>query len=179
MKRGKGNCHPGTLIQYPDRPNAMDPQWMETAGISNQLAIFGGQADLGVTARDENWCGQNDGQAFGPPLQGTEVDTSSKVRGIALEVTWVGIIIVTWETFKWGVFRRRPQVKTALIQTSGQSIVTLPLAEGVPNRARIMFSLWQAGYDVEVSEYPEEVQEEYFGLLGGHLERMSEASSEE
>ena len=77
--------------------------------------------------------------------------------------------ISIWETFKWGACRRKAKAKTALIQTDGQGIVPLPLAEGVPNRARIVYSLWRAGYDVDVSSYPEDVQEEYFGLVGRHL----------
>ena len=68
-------------------------------------------------------------------------------------------------------------MKTALIQTDEGGIVPLPLPDGVPNRARIMYSLWRAGYDVDVSTYPEDEQAEYFSLVGERLRSLSEASS--
>ena len=54
----------------------------------------------------------------------------------------------------------------------------MPLASGVPNRARILFCLWQSGYAIDIEDYPASVQEEYVGLLGGYLRRESEDGSQ-
>ena len=56
-------------------------------------------------------------------------------------------------------------------------MILLPLEGGVPNRARILFCLWQSGYAVDIEVYPVEVQEEYHGLLGTYLRAEHEAEA--
>ena len=62
------------------------------------------------------------------------------------------LIVSLWEILRWVrrlAGNRRPvQRKTASSQTRGEDVIFLPLAEGIPNRAEILFSLWQAGYQI-------------------------------
>ena len=76
-------------------------------------------------------------------------------------------IIALWETLKKCWCRR--QSRTAEVQTAGMNIVPMPLAQGVPHRAQILFNLWKSGYEISVEEYPVDVQERYFGYLGDYL----------
>ena len=67
-------------------------------------------------------------------------------------------------------------VKKAESQTEDMNIVPLPVAPGIPCKARVLFSLWKAGYLVDAEPYPRTVQEEFHGLVGAHLRRLDEAS---
>ena len=92
------------------------------------------------------------------------------------------LIIALWETLKWGWCRSRGRaVRTAETQTMDMDYVPLPLEEGVPHRARILYCLWRAGYLFSMERYPLGVQEEYNGYVGGFLRRQSvdEGSSED
>ena len=92
--------------------------------------------------------------------------------------THVFCTIAAWETFTRCWCRKRSTERTAaLIQTEDEGIVPMPLADGVPNRAAILFSLWRAGYRIDLDPYPEEVREEFFGMTGNQLRQLSEASS--
>ena len=103
--------------------------------------------------------------------------------GSGLQVPEMLTVIVIWETGKWMVcrmFRSRRSTRTVGSQTTNANLVFLPLEPGMPNRARILFSLWQAGHQVDLEEYPLEIQEEYCSYLGGHLRRraMDEGDSD-
>ena len=54
-------------------------------------------------------------------------------------------------------------------QTRELNVVPLPLSDAVPHRDQILFSLWLAGYKVDAEGYPEEVQEDFHGLVGSYL----------
>ena len=95
----------------------------------------------------------------------------SGIRVWVLLVEWVVVVVavvVTWEVLKRVCCRRRT-FQTAASQTEASGIIPMPLEGGVPNRARILFCLWQSGYAIVIEAYPTSVQEEYFGLLGGYL----------
>ena len=94
--------------------------------------------------------------------------------GWLLEVTKLLFAIICWETLKRVMCRKRRRVETVGSQTEGAFCVPLPLEPGVPNRAQILFCLWRAGYSIDVQGYPEDVQEDYFGLLGAYLNRQSQ-----
>ena len=89
----------------------------------------------------------------------------------------VVLVIAAWETFKRCWCNKQCRKQTALIQTEEGGIVTMPLADGVPNRAAILFSFWRAGLGVDIDPYPEEVKEEFFAMVGSRLRQLSEASS--
>ena len=129
------------------------------------------------SSKERYWCDFEENRGVGGYLQGTEVERESKLIGLVWEAVKIFLIVASWETFKWGACRRKRIRKTALIQTDEGGIVPLPLPDGVPNRARIMYSLWRAGYDVDVGAYPEDEQAEYFSLVGRRLRSLSEASS--
>ena len=84
--------------------------------------------------------------------------------------------VLMWETFKFMLCRRRPLRKTAESQTEDMNIVPLPLASGVPFKSQILFSLWRAGYTVDIEQYSWTVQEEFHGLVGAHLRRWEDDS---
>ena len=103
--------------------------------------------------------------------------------GSGLQVPEMLTVIVIWETCKWMVCRMcrsRRSISTAGSQTTNANLVFLPLEPGMPNRAPILFSLWQAGHEVDLEEYPLEIQEEYCSYLGSHLRRraMDEGDSD-
>ena len=91
-------------------------------------------------------------------------------------------VVGLWETMRWiarrYVFPRRFQAVAT--QTEDLQVIELPLAEGIPNRARILFSLWRANFSVDVQDYPVEVQDEFTGYMGSYLLRAyrDEDSSE-
>ena len=82
-------------------------------------------------------------------------------------------VVATWEFLKRMMCRRRRQKETVGSQTSSTRMVPLPLEAGVPHRAQILFCLWRAGYEVEVQDYPENIQEEYFSFQGNFLRRQA------
>ena len=93
---------------------------------------------------------------------------------------WIGVcvcVLITWEAFK-GVCRRRRTLKTAACQTKESGSIPMPLEDGVPNRARILYCLWQAGYAIDIEPGPSNVAhinaQSTFGAL---LERLSDFCS--
>ena len=92
-------------------------------------------------------------------------------RSVVLIVFAVATISV-WETFKWVLRQGRAGRKTAESQTEGMNIVPLPLASGVPFRSKILFSLWRAGYSIDMEPYPATVQEEFHSMVGAYLRRL-------
>ena len=105
----------------------------------------------------------------------------SNLQGVAMVDGWFGAlwvfagvvaVIAIWEALKC-VCRRRRCYKAALCQTEGTNFAPLPLEGGVPNRARILSCLWQAGYAIDIQCYPPDIQEEYFSLIGGIMRRQS------
>ena len=125
-----------------------------------------------------SWHQSDENPELSCQLQGTEVEReSSEGLEFLVGACKVFLTVAAWELLKWGACRRSKVEKTALVQTDGGSIVPLPLPDGMPNRARIIFNLWQAGFDVDVSTFPESEQEKYFSLVGNHLRGMSEDSS--
>ena len=94
-----------------------------------------------------------------------------------------------WEIFKvlfwigtWEVGRRfvvsRTRSHRGRVERSSQtyewSVVGLPLRRGIPNRDKILFSLWLAGYQVDAdsSEYSDRVRSGFHELIGGYLCRL-------
>ena len=68
--------------------------------------------------------------------------------------------------------RRKVSSKAAESQTEDMNIVPLLLAEGVPCKARILFSLWQAGHQIVRLRA---LLSDRSGR-GAHLRRLEEAS---
>ena len=62
----------------------------------------------------------------------------------------------------------------ASAQTSELNVVPMPLAEGMPSRARILYSFWRAGYMIRADGYSERIQREFEALVGGCLVRNEE-----
>ena len=86
-----------------DMTSAMDQQWTRHGETNPQLAPSADQLSLiTTTATHETWCWGEDGQALGRPFQGTEVEENSEGPSVLEGVAWVGMIMATWETFKWG-----------------------------------------------------------------------------
>ena len=86
----------------------------------------------------------------------------------------IGILAI-WEITRYqlvGRQRRNAVVRDQSCQTDDSGFVPLPLEPGIPFRARILFSLWRAGYRVDSEFYPEEVQAELHWLIGDHLVRV-------
>ena len=100
--------------------------------------------------------------------------------GLGLCVCVIGV----WEILKWAFCRILPKkgkFRTAASQTEDQAFVPMPLPTGVPGRARILFSLWRAGFAVDTDCYPEEVQDDFQRCVGAYLLRSAkdEGSSDE
>ena len=85
----------------------------------------------------------------------------------------VFLVISFWEILRWVCKCRPVQRKTASSQTTEEGYIPLPLPEGVPNRAEILFSLWRAGFSVTAELYPEEVQSPFYGYVGDYLRTQS------
>ena len=98
----------------------------------------------------------------------------------AVAVSAVLLTIILWESVKWVLCSRRRFRRTAASQTAGMNIVPMPLPEGMPFRACILFAFWKSGYDIDLMSYPETVCEEYHGLVGMSMRRglMDEESSD-
>ena len=79
------------------------------------------------------------------------------------------------EAFRWTMRRmcHRKSFKTAESQTEAHAVLELPLTDEVPDRARILFSLWRAGFSVDFESYPVEIQDEYHGYVGAYLLRQA------
>ena len=81
-------------------------------------------------------------------------------------------VVVTWEALKRVSCLCTKRRKTVESQTECMNIVPLPLPDGVPCKARVLFCLWQAGFTIDVESYPESDQEEFHGLVGSYLQRL-------
>ena len=109
-----------------------------------------------------------------------------KVRTPSNPVTGYGVwwlamigclgVVVIWESTKLAVRRMCCSRKAALSQAQTDDLpeVLHPLPSRVQPLPRILFSLWRANLDVPIELYPEEVQQEYFGLLGSYLRRQAQ-----
>ena len=84
-------------------------------------------------------------------------------------------VVVSWEAFRWTMRKmcHRKSFKTAESQTEAHAVLELPLSDDVPDRARILFSLWRAGFSVDFESYPVEIQDEYHGYVGAYLLRQA------
>ena len=89
------------------------------------------------------------------------------------EVGKVLLIILAWEILKRVRKSRSTNCKTVSSQTLEEGYIPLPLPEGVPNRAEILFSLWRAGFNITAELYPEEVQSRFYEYLGDYLRTQS------
>ena len=104
--------------------------------------------------------------------------------GMGMNVVVAGLFmlftIILWESGKWVLCSRRNFRRTAESQTEGMNIVPMPLPEGMPFCARILFAFWKAGYDVDLRNYPEAVCEEFHSLVGMSMKKglMDEDSSD-
>ena len=116
----------------------------------------------------------DDGQcrALAVRSSGQEPERVAQVEGFDVRWGVIGALTVIsiWEALKF-VCRGRRRCETAESQTEGTSYVPLPLEGGVPNRARILECLWQAGYAIDIDHYPSDVQDEYFSILGERMRR--------
>ena len=74
-------------------------------------------------------------------------------------------LIGSWEILKWVRRRRNKPQKTAASQTMEGGYVPLPLPEGIPHQAEVLFSLWRA----TAEPYSEAVQSRFHGYLGNYL----------
>ena len=128
------------------------------AGASGAHASDGAISILDETARLESMCVA--GRA--PEDDGDRTDYA---------ILQVVIAVALWEALKRMWCRSSSRFRAVEIQTDGMSL-PLPLDEGVPNRARILYCLWRAGYSTDIEAYPLDVQEEYFGYLGLYLRRQ-------
>ena len=111
--------------------------------------------------------------------EGNPVEERSTLLGGCLTVCFV---IALWETFRRGWCRCRVRAtRTIGVQTTDMGCVPLPLEEGVPYRAKILYCLWRAGYLFPVEQYPPGVQEEFHRYIGGFMRRQSvdEGSSDD
>ena len=95
----------------------------------------------------------------------------------AWEVSKVVLLILTWEIVK-AVARaykaQRAVFKDEGTQTLDRGIIAMPLESHVPNRSKILYSLWRAGYRFDICEYSERVRVEFEGLVGAWLARVED-----
>ncbi|CAE7831874.1 RE1 [Symbiodinium sp. CCMP2592] len=103
---------------------------------------------------------------------------SSACDGSSLWTLFVSAASVgIWELSKslaFKCFKRAHQRADAGTQTSELNVVPMPLAEGIPSRARILYSFWRAGYVIQAEHYSERIQREFETLVGGWLCRNEE-----
>ncbi|CAE7247520.1 RE1 [Symbiodinium sp. CCMP2592] len=103
---------------------------------------------------------------------------SSACDGSSLWTLFVSAVSVgIWELSKslaFKCFKRAHQRADAGTQTSELNVVPMPLAEGIPSRARILYSFWRAGYVIQAEHYSERIQREFETLVGGWLCRNEE-----
>ena len=88
---------------------------------------------------------------------------------VLMEVLKMSCLISTWEILKWVRRRRVVQRRTAASQTMEGGCIPLPLPEGIPNQAEVMFSLWRAGFNITAEPYSEAVQSRFYDYVGGYL----------
>ena len=138
-----GLCHPAEA--YSSHEHALSVDFVDSSGQCPELGLTSGIGCFGV----------EDYGATGWVL-------AWLIQAVA--------VVFLWEAFKF-VCRLGRSFKTAESQTEMVDQFPLPLPDGVPNRAQILYCLWRAGYTTSIEQYPPEVQEEYFGLLGSWLQR--------
>ena len=89
---------------------------------------------------------------------------------------WSVSVVGIWEILKWAVRRVCARRKTAesYAQTQALPAVNHPLPDSVKPLPRILFALCRADESIPTELYSEEVQHEFFGLVGTYLRRISE-----
>ena len=103
------------------------------------------------------------------PQPGRPVDEETSYE---LAVVKLAAVISVWEILK-KVACRRTILETAASQTDDSTVVPLPLKDGVPQRAQILYCLWKAVYTVDVEEYPQHIQENFYRYVGCYWRRRS------
>ncbi|CAE7355520.1 RE2 [Symbiodinium sp. CCMP2456] len=110
-----------------------------------------------------------------------DVDLSEEewVTGCDGSVLWKALkavlLVVTWEVVRRFVsWAFKPSRLESSSQTESGTVLQLPLGDEVRCRGRILFCLWQAGIKIDVEQYPEGIQSEFFGLVGDYLTRVEE-----
>ena len=126
---------------HPAEAQAVAPGWVDQPLDGSTQAVM-------LVAREE---ASQDLQCV---TQGPEDEEHLSMVVQILGICCEGIAVVAaWETFKICWCRSRRNQKNNWIQTSEVGIVPMPLADGVPNRAGILFSLWKAGCTVDWEPY--------------------------
>ncbi|CAE7203000.1 true, partial [Symbiodinium sp. CCMP2456] len=146
---------------------------MGTVGGTSELVIDRALVDCSVSS-----CVNVDKRVVAWADDAVSFGTGGGCDGSTLwEVSKVLIVIVTWEILRrswtlWTGRKATPLERES--QTDDSSFVPLPLPQGIPYRARILFSLWRAGYKIDSEFYPQEVQDELHWLIGDHLVALEE-----
>ncbi|CAE7524429.1 GIP, partial [Symbiodinium necroappetens] len=146
---------------------------MGTVGGTSELVIDRALVDCSVSS-----CVNVDTRVVAWADDAVSFGTGGGCDGSTLwEVSKVLIVIVTWEILRrswtlWTGRKATPLERES--QTDDSSFVPLPLPQGIPYRARILFSLWRAGYKIDSEFYPQEVQDELHWLIGDHLVALEE-----
>ena len=163
------------FVHVPFPLDAVDGVWVFLVvllGLLHPAAAIetGGQESHSLVVRGR-WQSWHQTEEDYCPITSRPVEETGGRKGDAV---YVVMITALWETFRrlWCWLRRRGS-KVAATQTEGGNYVPLPLEEGMPHRAHILFSLWRGGYSPSVEEYPLDVQEEYHRLVGVFLQGLS------
>ena len=102
-----------------------------------------------------------------------EIMVEKKEWASAWEAVKICSILVLWEILRRAHRAFFKKTKSALSQTQEAGIVPMPLCEGIPNRAGILFSFSKAGYEVPIEPYPEEVRSQFHSYVGEYLQRQA------
>ena len=86
------------------------------------------------------------------------------------------LLILTWEITRHLCFccRRVSKTRSVGSQTDPGATISMPLGADVHCRGRILFCLWQAGFNIDVGPYPERIRSEFHGLVGDYLLRVED-----
>ena len=103
----------------------------------------------------------------------SEIMVEKKEWTSVWEAVKICSIIVLWEILRRAHRALFKKTKSVHSQTQEAGIVPMPLSAGIPNRARILFSFWKAGYEVPIEPYPEEVQSQFHSYVGEYLRRRA------
>ena len=93
----------------------------------------------------------------------------------------VSAILGSWEMLR-ALGRRCRRSQRVTVDRGTQTdllFVPLPFEVGVLHRDRILYCLWRAGYPIDITEYDEETQDGYHGLVGDYLLRLERAEPSE
>ena len=84
------------------------------------------------------------------------------------------LLILTWEIARslCPCRRRAARMSSAESQTDAGATISMPLGDDVHCRGRILFCLWQAGFNLDIGPYPERIRSEFHGLVGDYLQRV-------